>query len=78
MKVAHEAPIGLLETVRNNTDYDYALVHLFEKYPEYYQFFEDSLDKNRTVILDNSLSKFISCVSLFNNFIEYSFIFSFK
>lgn len=55
MKVAHEAPIGLLETVRNNTDYDYALVHLFEKYPEYYQFFEDSLDKNRTVILDNSL-----------------------
>ena len=43
MKVSHETPISLLnDTLRfkdfNYNDFDYALVHLFDKYPEYYKF----------------------------------------
>lgn len=55
MKIAHEAPIALLTEVSERTDYDYALVHLFEKYPEYYSFFKKSLKSGREVILDNSI-----------------------
>ena len=55
MKVSHEVPICMLEESRAFNDYDYALVHLFEKYPEYYSFFEESLKMGREVILDNSL-----------------------
>jgi hypothetical protein len=36
-------------------DYDYALVHLFEEYPKYYQFFKTSLQIGREVLLDNSI-----------------------
>lgn len=55
MKISHESPLTLLETSRVYNDYDYALVHLFEQYPEYYKFFEESLGMGRTVILDNSI-----------------------
>lgn len=40
---------------RKYNDYDYALVHLFEEIPEYYQFFEDSVRDGRHVLLDNSI-----------------------
>lgn len=53
--VCHETPLCLLEASRAFNDYDYALVHLFEKEPAYYQFFIESLRKGRKVILDNSL-----------------------
>jgi len=55
MKISHESPLSLLNTSRFYNDYDYALVHLFETEPEYYQFFVDSLAKGRHVILDNSI-----------------------
>lgn len=58
MIVAHEAPLHLMDWVRRRTDYDYALVHLFEDPAhgkEYYDFFVDSLNMGRTVILDNSI-----------------------
>ena len=55
MKISHESPLSLLNTSRFYNDYDYALVHLFESEPEYYQFFVDSLAKGRHVILDNSI-----------------------
>lgn len=55
MKISHESPLALLKISRAYNDYDYALVHLFEKYPEYYKFFEESLGMGRTVILDNSI-----------------------
>lgn len=55
MKISHESPIALLKISRAYNDYDYALVHLFEQYPEYYKFFEESLGLGRTVILDNSI-----------------------
>lgn len=55
MLVSHEVPLSLLEKSRSFNDYDYALVHLFEIYPEYKQFYIDSLKNNRIVYLDNSL-----------------------
>lgn len=53
--VSHESPIKLLDTSRLYNDYDYALVHLFEKHPNYYNFFKTSLQSGREVLLDNSI-----------------------
>lgn len=54
--ICHETPLKLIHRGRAHwNDYDYALVHLFEKYPEYYKFFEDSVKQGRHVILDNSI-----------------------
>lgn len=56
IKIAHESPLSIAPLVRERTDYDYALVHLFLK-PEgdkYFKFFSDSLSMGREVILDNS------------------------
>ena len=60
IQVAHEAPLALMPLVRHFTDYDYALVHLFEDLDQafakkYYHFFETSLKRGRRVILDNSV-----------------------
>ena len=42
MKVSHESPISILEYSKNYNDFDYALVHLFEQYPEYYNYFKSA------------------------------------
>jgi hypothetical protein len=55
MLVSHESPLELLDLSRSYNDYDYALVHLFEIYPQYYDFFKDELKRGRRVLLDNSL-----------------------
>lgn len=55
MLIAHEAPISILEDIRNVTDIQYALVHLFDTHPEYYSFFKSSLLLGREVLLDNSI-----------------------
>ena len=55
IKVAHECPLSLLEESLRFNDYCYALVHLFEEYPEYFDFFKRALLNNKEVILDNSL-----------------------
>lgn len=55
MKISHESPISLLESSRTYNDYDYALVHLFEEIPEYYEFFKQSVAMGRHVLLDNSI-----------------------
>ena len=55
MLVSHESPISILDKSINYNDYDYALVHLFETHPNYYQFFKDSILKGREVLLDNSI-----------------------
>jgi len=55
MLVSHESPISMLEASRKYNDYDYALVHLFETYPQYYNFFKVSLTLGREVLLDNSI-----------------------
>ena len=54
LKISHEVPLQLLEQSTAFNDYDYALVHLFDKYPEYKQFFRDSISMGREVLLDNS------------------------
>lgn len=53
--VSHESPICLLEKSLNYNDYDYCLVHLLDKYPEYANFFKRSIMNNREVLLDNSI-----------------------
>ena len=55
MLISHEVPLSFLKESLTFNDYDYALVHLFEKYPEYFAFFQKSLSLKRQVILDNSL-----------------------
>ena len=55
IKVAHEAPISILSHVQAMTDYDYALVHLFETHPDYYNFFKNARLNGRDVLLDNSI-----------------------
>ena len=55
IKISHESPLCMLEQSRSYNDYDYALVHLFDKEPRYLKFFQDSLDRGRTVLLDNSI-----------------------
>lgn len=55
MKIAHEAPVSLFHTVQQNTDFDYALVHLFADHPRYYRAFECAVEAGREVILDNSI-----------------------
>lgn len=55
MLIAHEAPISIMPAVRQATDYDYCLVHLCEQYPQYFEFFQESLAMGRKVVLDNSL-----------------------
>jgi len=55
MKIAHEAPLSIFDQVQELTDYDYALVHLFEENDEYYNKFVEARDKGREIILDNSI-----------------------
>jgi|ERR1035437_3222178 hypothetical protein len=55
MKVSHEVPLSMLKESLAFNDYDYALVHLFEECPEYFQFYKDSINNGRHVLLDNSL-----------------------
>lgn len=55
IKVSHEVPISLLAKSRLFSDYDYCLVHLLPQYPEYFDFFVESLEMGREVILDCSI-----------------------
>lgn len=53
-KISHEVPIALLEESKKFNDYDYALVHLFDKHPKYLDFYMKQTAAGREVILDNS------------------------
>ena len=56
VKVSHESPISILQSSTLYNDFDYALVHLFELHPKYYQYFKTARDVyNREVLLDNSI-----------------------
>ena len=55
IKIAHESPKEIFEEVQSLTDYDYALVHLFEKDSTYLDQFKRAVSKGREVILDNSI-----------------------
>ena len=55
IKIAHESPKSIFNEVQKHTDYDYALVHLFEEDKEYLEQFKKAVAKGREVILDNSI-----------------------
>lgn len=56
IEVSHESPISMLEHSRTYNDYAYALVHLFETHPRYYNFFKVTRTCSDTpVLLDNSI-----------------------
>lgn len=56
IKIAHEAPISILDAVEKITDFNYALVHLFETHPAYFQhFYIARHEREREVLLDNSI-----------------------
>jgi hypothetical protein len=55
IKIAHESPKSIFEEVQRFTDYDYALVHLFEEDEEDLKQFKQAALKGREIILDNSI-----------------------
>lgn len=55
IKIAHEAPKSIFRSVQSLTDYDYALVHLFETDLDYFNLFKRALLERREVVLDNSI-----------------------
>ena len=50
LKLAHESPKSIFKRVQDYTDYDYALVHLFEEDEEYFNLFKEALENGREVI----------------------------
>ena len=55
MLISHEVPKSLFNQSLEFNDYDYALVHLFDKDPEYLNFYKDCVAQGRHVLLDNSI-----------------------
>ena len=56
IEVSHESPLSLLEQSLQYNDYCYALVHLFDQYPEYFNFFKTAKElHDKCVYLDNSI-----------------------
>ena len=73
IKIAHESPKSIFEEVQKFTDYDYALVHLFEEDQEYLKQFERAVRRGREVILDNSIFELEEAfdASKFNDWVNY-------
>ena len=55
MLISHEIPKCLFEKSLDFNDYDYDLVHLFDKDEEYLKFYMDCVKAGRHVLLDNSI-----------------------
>lgn len=55
MKISHELPLSLLEHSLDWNDYEYCLPHLLDKHDDYRQFFLDSIERDRFIIMDNGL-----------------------
>lgn len=55
MKIAHEAPLSIIDKVDSLTDYSYFLVHLFEESAEYLDWAKRVVESGRETILDNSI-----------------------
>jgi len=54
IKVSHESPLSMLAISRAYNDFDYALTHLFEEQQGYFNFFKESIEIGRSVLLDCS------------------------
>lgn len=55
IRLAHESPISIFETVQKYTDYDYCLVHLLEENQEYRDKFFKARENGREIYLDTSI-----------------------
>lgn len=55
MKISHELPLSLLEHSLDWNDYEYCLPHLLDKHSDYRQYFLDSRERDRFIIMDNGL-----------------------
>jgi hypothetical protein len=55
MKISHELPLSLLEYSNDWNDYEYCLPHLLDKHSDYRQYFLDSRERDRFIIMDNGL-----------------------
>lgn len=57
IQVSHEMPLYMLQNgdEAKYNDYGYALVHLFETDPAYYNYYVETLKTGRKVYLDNSI-----------------------
>jgi hypothetical protein len=55
MKISHELPLSLFPYSFGWNDYEYCLPHLLDKHDSYRQFFLDSRERNRFIIMDNGL-----------------------
>jgi hypothetical protein len=54
-KVSHEVPLCLLSQSKTFNDYDYCLPHLLDQNEEYKNYFIQSSNEGRYIIMDNSL-----------------------
>ena len=55
MLISHETPTSLLEESLSYNSYDYCLVHLLPQNKKYHDFYFECVNKDRHVLLDNSL-----------------------
>lgn len=55
MKIMHELPLSLMEYSLEWCDGEYCLPHLLDKHKEYRQFFLDTKERGRFIIMDNGL-----------------------
>lgn len=55
MKILHELPLSLMKYSLDWNDGEYCLPHLIDKYDEYRQFFLDTRERNKFIIMDNGL-----------------------
>lgn len=56
IEVSHESPISILNEANQYNDYGYALVHLFETHPKYFEHYKRMTDQaDKPVLLDNSI-----------------------
>jgi hypothetical protein len=55
IKISHELPLSLLEYSMDWNDYEYCLPHLLDKHSDYRQYFLDSRERDRFIIMDNGL-----------------------
>jgi hypothetical protein len=55
MKISHELPISLFPYSDKFNDFEYCLPIFMDKYPNYRQYFLDSRERDRFIIMDNGL-----------------------
>lgn len=55
IKVFHEAPFCIMDTVQLYTDGDYCLPHLLDQNESYRKYFYEAKAAGRYIIMDNSL-----------------------